>query len=75
LQCQHWGGTATGGYQDITVNGGTVNCRYEHSTGANFDAASSVLVYYLNAGDYALCTSSAQIWWSDNSYFCGYFLG
>jgi hypothetical protein len=75
LQVQHWGGTATSGFQDILINGGVVNCRYEHTTGANFAAAATSLIYYLNAGDYALVTSSAQVWWSDNSYFCGYLLG
>ena len=75
LTIQHSGGTATGGYADILKNGGDLNARYEHVTGANFEAGGVSTAVYLNAGDYVSIFVSANVFWSDNSSFSGFLIG
>lgn len=76
MNCQHYGGTATGGVHDIQINGVFREARIEHVTGGNFETHTTVMEVYMNAGDYAQCVSGGPaIWWSDHSQFCGHLIG
>lgn len=75
LQCQHYASTASNGFQDIMLNAGYINARYEHTSGGTWQASGISVDIYMNAGDYVYCNSNAAIWWSDNSFFSGFFVG
>ena len=75
LQVQHYASVATNGFQDIMLNAGYINARYEHTTGGTWEATGISVDIYMNAGDYVYCNSNAAVWWSDNSFFSGFFVG
>jgi hypothetical protein len=72
---QHSAATSGGGFADILKNGTDLNVRYEHVTGANFEAGGVSTAVYLNAGDYVSVFVNANVFWSDNSSFSGFLIG